>query len=140
MLKKMEDAEEEKGRLKKLEEDVKVGEDELKQRSAELETETKNIDGRIGGFNGEREELLPYIESSILRIYTRILRRTGGAALVPIRNKTCDGCHLYVTPQVVNLAARQEELVICENCSRILYYRDEEEREAVETGEGEKET
>jgi len=41
--------------------------------------------------------------------------------MVKLVNGACQGCNMNVPPQVINEVKMKNELIICENCSRILY-------------------
>ncbi|MCA1557572.1 MAG: C4-type zinc ribbon domain-containing protein, partial [Acidobacteria bacterium] len=53
------------------------------------------------------------------RISTRI---RDGVALAEARNNSCSACFMALRPQVMAEVRRGEEIIICENCNRILYY------------------
>ena len=129
LIKKLDEIEAEKGRLKDLEEKVKQAEEKLKADLSVIQKEIDEINASIAGLNEKRGEIMPGLDSRTIRIYTKVFERTGGPAVVPVNNRTCGGCHLSITPQVENLTRRNEELILCENCSRILYYKPEEEDE-----------
>ena len=42
-------------------------------------------------------------------------------AMVPLVDEACGGCYRKLTPQVVNQVLLKSDLVMCENCNRILY-------------------
>jgi predicted nucleic acid-binding Zn-ribbon protein len=41
--------------------------------------------------------------------------------VVPIAGDSCQGCFRILPPQVINEVRMKTELVVCENCTRILY-------------------
>lgn len=120
-------------------------EDELKgagsRRAAELaekEREAKTIDAEVAAalaegakeradLEGRRAEKLGALGKALLYRYEQIRAARGGAPLARIveapdgGEAVCGGCHVTVRPQIVVLAARQEEMVFCESCARILY-------------------
>ena len=68
----------------------------------------------------ERKGFLPRVELNVLNIYQNILSKGKGKPVVPITNGSCGNCSLKVTPQLVN-EARKGMLVLCDNCSHVLY-------------------
>jgi len=84
-----------------------------------------DLNRRIEELNGQRKALVEGADKRLVRVYNRIFKNKKGAALVPIINQTCQGCHLTVPPNVESQARRQEQLIICENCARILYIPEE---------------
>ena len=39
----------------------------------------------------------------------------------------CTGCHIILPPQFVNDVRTSDSIMFCPDCSRILYYRDQDE-------------
>jgi len=102
--------------------------DVLKAEEAKLSEEKKSLDadaGRIkeelSGLKAQRTELVAKIDKSILSRYERILKSKDGLAIVPIIGESCQGCFRILPPQVINEVRLKTELIICENCTRILY-------------------
>ena len=71
--------------------------------------------------NGERATLTQQVEPSILGKYERILANKDGLAMVRVEDEACQGCYMNVPPQVINEIKMAKGLVVCGNCSRILY-------------------
>jgi predicted nucleic acid-binding Zn-ribbon protein len=126
MIQKLDEIDAEKKRLGILQEEVKEEEIRLHQDIAEVEQKAGEVQRDISGLNAKREKIIQTIDSSILRVYQKVFDKTGGPAVVPINNRTCGGCHLTVTAQIENMTRRNEELILCENCSRILYYKQDD--------------
>lgn len=84
--------------------------------------EVAKLDARIAELKEERDKLLPGISQAILRTYQRIFANKRDTAVVPLVNYVCGGCHMRLPPQIANNVRKTDELVICENCSRILYW------------------
>ena len=86
-----------------------------------VEDRVKDIDDRLAQLEGFRKQVLPDIDSKILVQYERILKNRDGLAIVTARDNSCQGCNMFVPPQVINLIKMYEHLVTCEMCNRILY-------------------
>ena len=110
---------------------AKRGEEALAQERAKLAAEEARVagevaklDAQIAELKGERDKLLPGVSQTILRKYQRIFANKRDTAIVPLINYVCGGCHMRLPPQIANNVRKTNELVICENCSRILYWPD----------------
>ncbi|MBI4575438.1 MAG: hypothetical protein HY722_04145 [Planctomycetes bacterium] len=68
-----------------------------------------------------RAEFVRGIAPDHLARYERVFEKTRGVVVVPVIDYVCQGCHIEVTPQVVNLLMGDEEIVYCRHCNRILY-------------------
>ena len=71
----------------------------------------------------EREGLLPLISSDQIALYKKIFRKTSGTALSPVTDDFCSLCQIRIRPQVLNELIAQQEIILCENCGRILYWQ-----------------
>jgi uncharacterized protein len=132
MIKKMDELDVEKKRLETLGASLKEQEAKLKRDIGVIETDIKSILNEIALLEQKRQVIAPEIDSATIRVYQKVFTRTGGPAIVPVSNRTCGGCHLSITAQVENLTRRNEELILCENCSRILYFKSDEPEDKVE--------
>ena len=81
----------------------------------------------IEKLKAERTALSAGVDESALRRYERIMAHRQDVAIVPLQHGNCGGCHLQMPPQVVHQAKRNDEMVTCEQCGRILYWSGEYE-------------
>jgi len=94
-------------------------------------TQLRDTIGRLGAEierdRGRRGELVGTVDGDLRRRYEMIFSRRGGVAVVPVRGGTCQGCHMNVPPQLFNLIQRNEQLILCPNCQRMLFWQPEGE-------------
>jgi predicted nucleic acid-binding Zn-ribbon protein len=88
----------------------------------------------------DREELLPKIPAEQVSLYLKIYRKKGGKALSPVRDDFCSLCHVRVRPQVLNELLATRKLILCENCGRILFWKEQKPDTEVEAKEAEAKT
>ncbi len=84
-----------------------------------------------------REGLLPTITADQVNLYLKIFRKKGGTALSPVKDDFCALCHVRVRPQVLNELLSTRKLILCENCGRILYWREQKDEAEAEAKEAE---
>ena len=108
------DIEQEKQRLK---EEEKVFLEQKKR----IEDRIKEIEDRLAQLEAQRKQIIPEIVPKILAQYERILFNRDGLAIVSVKNNSCQGCNMFVPPQVINLIKMYERIVTCEVCNRMLY-------------------
>lgn len=72
----------------------------------------------------QRTQLKETTDPELFSIYERLLNNKKDRVVVPIENRVCSGCHIALTPQHENLVRKQDHLVFCEHCSRILYWQE----------------
>lgn len=60
------------------------------------------------------------MDPAAIRLYSRIMNNKKDFALVPVEGGSCGGCHMALTPQVIN-DAKSDRLTNCGHCGRIVY-------------------
>jgi predicted nucleic acid-binding Zn-ribbon protein len=74
-----------------------------------------------------RTELVEGVDGDLRRKYEMIFSRRGGVAVVEVRGGTCQGCRMRVPPQLFNEIQRNQSVILCPSCQRMLYWRAEVE-------------
>lgn len=90
-----------------------------------VQVRIKEIDDRLSQLEIQRKQIAPNIDHNIVAQYQRILENRDGLAIVTVKNNSCQGCNMFVPPQVINLIKMYDYIVTCETCNRILYIEDE---------------
>lgn len=75
----------------------------------------------------ERDGLIQALPANILSMYQRLRPQQVGRAVVPIVEGICQQCHLMIPPQNFNLLQRNDAVMTCPNCERIIYWQDHED-------------
>ena len=96
--------------------------EQLRTTRERIERELAAIGEQMAQLDRRREVLAPTVPAPTLLTYERILNIRDGLALVPLVEESCGGCHRRLPPQVVNEIYLKANLVMCESCSRILYF------------------
>jgi uncharacterized protein len=71
----------------------------------------------------ERAVLVSGIDPSVLAIYDLVARRRNGIAVALARDGICTICHVRLRPQVFNNIRRNDAIIQCDSCQRILYFQ-----------------
>ncbi|MCM8790804.1 MAG: C4-type zinc ribbon domain-containing protein [Candidatus Omnitrophica bacterium] len=93
----------------------------LSEEKKKLEVEAGRLKEELAALQKQRSELALKVDKAILSKYERILSSKDGLAVVPVLQDSCQGCFRILPPQVINEIKMKSELVVCENCARILY-------------------
>jgi predicted nucleic acid-binding Zn-ribbon protein len=72
---------------------------------------------------GARAELVAAVDPKLLTLFELVSKRRNGIAVAEAREGICTICHVRLRPQVFNTVRRNEEIVQCDSCSRILFFR-----------------
>lgn len=97
-------------------EDAKFG--EMKKNKAD---ESGKLEAELAGVKAQRAALSEKVDKTVLSKYEKIVHNKDGLAVVPVVNDSCQGCFQVLPPQVINIVKLKIDLILCENCSRILY-------------------
>ena len=73
----------------------------------------------------QRKEILSEVDPSLAVAYERVKARFPMDAVAAVSKGSCEGCFMQVGLQTIVLISRQETLVKCPGCARILYIPDE---------------
>ena len=88
--------------------------------------EIANLSHGMDEARHRREELAREVEAPLRRQYESILGRRRGLVVVEVRDGSCQGCHMRVAPQLFNEIVRNQRVIVCPSCHRILYRRPEQ--------------
>jgi len=72
--------------------------------------------------SAERAALVGAMNPQTLAIFELVSSRRNGIALAEARDGICTICHVRLRPQVFNNVRRNEEIIQCDSCNRILYF------------------
>jgi predicted nucleic acid-binding Zn-ribbon protein len=93
---------------------------EIDSNKAELETETS-----------KREAVFVTLPAQLAGVYNRLAQRSrDGIAVAEVINGSCTACNMSLRPQMNVEVKKGEQIITCENCSRILYIATPKEAEA----------
>lgn len=95
-------------------------EDRLTAHVAEFEQSRDRLDAEIAALVAERAALAARVEPRAFKKYADIAAQEGGVGMVAILGGFCGGCRNDVPPQFVS-RIREDRIVTCERCHRILY-------------------
>lgn len=87
------------------------------------EGELQRLRAELDRLQEERRRQAARVEPGLLQTYQRLLRSRGGIAVVQVKDGSCLGCHVGLTPQTYNELRKGDLLFTCANCQRILYWK-----------------
>ncbi len=108
----------EKERLKQIEKDFQA-------REAEMAQKEKAANETIEKMRKSRQEIMSQIPPDVSSLYDLIVQKKQGRGLARVLGENCEGCRLLLRPQLINEIKMGNALIVCENCSRILYFEDQ---------------
>lgn len=108
--------------LKQSESELKTVEREVAAERAALESEQSSLQTEIDRASAERQSLVPQIDRTVLGVFETTAKNRKGIAIAEARNGLCTICHVRLRPQVFNEVLKNESIIQCDSCRRILYY------------------
>lgn len=91
---------------------------------AALDAERGAIDKEVARLTGARKGELADVDSPTVGRYDQLLRSRKGVAVASVKGEMCAGCFVRLRPHFVQMVRRNDSIVQCENCQRILYFDD----------------
>ena len=70
----------------------------------------------------EKPKLLSEVDNGLRRKYQRLLDKYGDVAVTRVEGETCGGWHTQLPPQLVVEVRKNDQLITCQSCGRILIY------------------
>jgi uncharacterized protein len=115
-------------KLDKISVKTKVAEDiyneeqqKVKQQEDILNKELSGLNTQIADLKEKSNGCKKTIEKKLLEKYEQILNFRKDSAIAPIIDDSCSACNMVLLPQIVDTAKGGKDLILCDNCSRILY-------------------
>lgn len=117
----MEQVENYKGKLEEETNVCKSEEKLLGQETKKVEKEAAGLTKKKTKIEIERAAKAKEIPTNILKKYDMLREKRNGIAVVGVTNGVCYGCHMNIPPQLYNDLIKDEKLLSCPTCNRIMF-------------------
>ena len=118
--------------IDELKKDLSKREKEVATILEKIETEKKMIQERMAQNEivwkeqmERREVVSKQIESKLNQLYHTLKEKRHGMGVVNVKEETCQGCFVHIPPQMFIEVQKNNEIIRCPNCNRILYFEGE---------------
>jgi len=122
-------------RFEELQKVARQGEKELEAKRKEYQQQLSELQQRAAQFEQkmaaevkERDERQKGIPPDLLSKYRMLLEKRQGIAVAPVSNGVCKACNMNLRPQLYIELQKQQTLILCPNCSRILFWQNGAEK------------
>lgn len=122
IIEQMETAESLEKEIKEQKRLVTEARERLKREGTQLKKEAEKADTLIASLEEQKEQLKPRIPADLLKKYQFIRANRAGVALAPVHKGACQVCHMNLPPQIFIDLQRNEKMMYCPNCQRIIYW------------------
>lgn len=89
---------------------------------AALGGEKAQLDAELARLAHERTGETRGVDAPVLARYEQLLKQRRGIAVSRMVGEMCTTCHVRLRPHIAQIIRRNDEIVPCESCHRILYY------------------
>src|SRR5262245_17501345 len=87
-----------------------------------LAGELADLKSAITRIADERRTIVAGITPQVLATFELVAKRRNGVGVAEARDGICTICHVRIRPQVFNTVRRNDEIMQCDHCQRILFY------------------
>ena len=87
----------------------------------EMATELAGLKSSLNRIAAERAEVVRGLNPHALAVFELVSRRRNGVGVAQARDGICTVCHVRLRPQVFNTVLRNDQIIQCDSCQRILY-------------------
>ena len=122
MLERMEEGDGLATALKAAEAALKAEQGVIAAERAKLDAERGTDEKELEALVAERTSVAGQVSRDAMTIYDRVAHGRKGQAVAEARDGLCVVCHVRLRPQVFNEVRRNDQLIQCDSCTRILYY------------------
>jgi len=118
----MEEADGLAAELKATEAVFKVEQTKGDQARAAIAAERTQLGAELARLADERTREARGVDAPVLAKYDQLLKLRRGVAVAPMVGETCMACHVRLRPHVAQQVRRNDALVPCDSCQRMLYF------------------
>jgi len=108
--------------------EIRTGEVRLKEDQQNVNGERKQLDAEnqrdisaLEAYIKERREIESSVSADLMPRYERVRKARGGIAVAAARDSVCEVCQVRIRPQVFQNIRRNDQIIACDACQRILY-------------------
>lgn len=122
VLELMEMTEQQRRAYQQQEQRVQEAVQELAAQRTQMQQTYETLAQNIAAEETRRQRLVSDLDLDIYARYQRFVTQRNVLAVVQVRDGTCSGCHLKIQPQLVSEIRRQDKLLQCPHCQRMLLW------------------
>jgi predicted nucleic acid-binding Zn-ribbon protein len=93
-----------------------------RERRTALAAEQQQIDADLARLAAERRRASADVDARSLALYEQLLKGRRGVAVARLNGDICEACHVRLRPHVAQQVRRNDSVVQCDSCQRMLYF------------------
>jgi predicted nucleic acid-binding Zn-ribbon protein len=96
---------------------------EIETARAGLAAERRALEAEMARLVAARRQAVAAVDAPTLARYDQLLRQRRMTAVAEMVGELCTACHVRLRPAVAQAVRRNSEIVQCDSCQRILYFK-----------------
>ena len=122
MLERMIEADDLTAAVKKAESDSAAEQKAVDADRKAMKAEHGELEKSLERIVEERRAIVGALDQQLLVTFEQVAKKRHGVAVAEARDGICTICHVRLRPQVFNTVRRNESIVQCDSCQRVLYF------------------
>ncbi len=122
MLERMLEADDLAATIKKAETDLAAEQKAIEADRKAMKAEHGELQAALERITAERAQIIGTLDKRVLLIFEQVSRKRNGVAVAEAKNGICTICHVRLRPQVFNSVRRNDSILQCDHCNRILFF------------------
>jgi predicted nucleic acid-binding Zn-ribbon protein len=111
--------------VKGLEAKIRTEEGKINAFRKKLQEDAAGIQKEIDDLRLRKEETVKALDRELHVLYMQLFETKRGLAVVETKGEVCQGCNMNIPPQLFVEIKKNEKIIQCPQCNRILYWKAE---------------
>jgi predicted nucleic acid-binding Zn-ribbon protein len=122
MLERMLEADDLTAGVKKAESELAAEQKAIDADRKVMKTEHGELQRALETMGAERAAIVGALDKQVLLTFEQVAKKRHGVAVAEAKDGICTICHVRLRPQIFNTVRRNESIIQCDSCNRILYF------------------
>jgi len=96
---------------------------DAEQARASFARERATLEDDLARLTHDRQLEAKGLDAALLNRYEQLLKQRRGVAVAAMTGEMCAACHVRQRPHIAQLIRQNVQILQCESCQRILYYK-----------------
>ena len=111
--------------VRELEGKVRTEEEKINAFREKLRDDAAGIQKEVEDLRLRREGIVRAMDREMHAFYMQLFETKRGLAVVETSGEVCRGCNMNIPPQLFVEIKKNEKIIQCPQCNRILYWKEE---------------
>ncbi|MBF0539345.1 MAG: hypothetical protein HQL03_13950, partial [Nitrospirae bacterium] len=109
----------------------------IEEKRNSVKKEVEIVEKELQALLIKRDDLAKPLDKATYDRYMHLLQRKNSLAVVKADKEVCQGCYMNIPPQLFVEVMRNDHILTCPQCGRIMYYDNGKDKEQEELERGE---